>query len=178
MEFAFRDAGASDVEHVRWALYTALAWNPDRQLPPLETTLDHPEAARYHRDWGRAGDVGVIATCDGAAVGVAYCRLFTDSDHGHGYVDAHTPEVAVAVADAHRGAGLGTRLLRELAEAARARGFTQLSLSVDEGNPALRLYERLGYRKVSTDDDGVRMVLDLALSSAGAGEAGTRFAAR
>jgi GNAT superfamily N-acetyltransferase len=156
-----RQAGAEDLEHVRWALYTALAWNPERELPPPEVTLQHPEAARYHHGWGRPGDLGVIATVSGQVVGMAYCRLFTEDDHGHGYVDDETPEVAVAVRDGHRGRGLGGRLLTELAAAARAAGFRRLSLSVEAANPARQLYERLGYRLVSVDGNAVRMVLDL-----------------
>jgi ribosomal protein S18 acetylase RimI-like enzyme len=143
---SLRDAGREDLEHIRWALYTALDWNPQRELRPFELTLEHPEAARYHRDWGRPGDLGVIAEVGEEVVGVAYCRLFTDADHGHGYVDEHTPELAVAVAESQRGAGIGTMLMDGLAAAALAAGFAQLSLSVDADNPARRLYERLGYR--------------------------------
>jgi len=157
----FRHAGADDVGDVRWALFEAVSWNPERRLPPFEVTIEHPELARYHRDWGRPGDVGVIARRGEDVVGVALCRLFTDDDHGHGYVDAETPELAVAVAEAHRGAGLGTRLLEELAAAARAAGFARLSLSVDEGNPAVRLYERLDYRELSRDEGGIRMIREL-----------------
>jgi GNAT superfamily N-acetyltransferase len=69
--------------------------------------MEHPDAAIYHRDWGRHGDLGVIATEDGEVVGVAYCRLFTDDDHGHGYVDAATPEIAIAVREGRRGEGIG-----------------------------------------------------------------------
>jgi GNAT superfamily N-acetyltransferase len=161
MLLVLREATADDVEHVRWALYTALAWNPERLLPPPEITLEHPEAARYHRGWGRPGDLGVIATVDGRTVGVAYCRLFTDDDHGHGYVDERTPEVAVAVRDGHRGRGLGARLLERLADLARGAGFERLSLSVDAANPARRLYERLAYSELAVDEDGVRMTLEL-----------------
>jgi GNAT superfamily N-acetyltransferase len=151
-----------DVDLIRWALYEALAWNPKRELPARDAVLAHPEASRYHVGWGRRGDIGVVATADDETVGVAYCRLFTDADHGHGFVDDRTPEVAVAVRDGWRGTGLGTRLMNRLANAARTAGFQRLSLSVDTDNPARRLYERLGYREVSVDDGGVRMLLELS----------------
>ena len=160
-DVSLRPLGVDDLEHVRWCLYEAVAWDPERELPPFELTIEHPELAPYHRGWGRPGDLGVVAESDGAVVGVALARLFTDEDHGHGYVDGETPELAVAVADGRRGDGLGTRLLRELAQAAQAAGFRRLSLSVDGENRAVRLYERLGYRELTRDEDGVRMLLDL-----------------
>jgi ribosomal protein S18 acetylase RimI-like enzyme len=161
VQLAFREATADDLEHIRWALYTALAWNPERELPPPEVTVEHAEAVRYHRDWGRPGDLGVIAESGGEVVGVAYCRLFTDDDHGYGYVDAETPEIALAVSESHRGSGVGGRLLTELEEAARAAGFRRLSLSVEATNRARHLYERAGYRMLDVDGTAVRMVLDL-----------------
>lgn len=158
---SLRPATVDDLEHVKWALYAALAWDPQRDLPPPELTLAHPEARRYHGDWGRPGDLGVIAERATAVVGVAYGRLFTDEDHGHGYVDEQTPEIAIAVHESERGRGIGTLLLHALAERAREAGLTRLSLSVDTDNPARRLYERLGYRTISIDDDGARMLLAL-----------------
>jgi GNAT superfamily N-acetyltransferase len=159
LDAVLRPARPDDVVHVRWALYTALAWDPERRLPPPEVTLEHPAASRYHRDWGRPGDLGVVAEAAGRVVGVAYCRLFTEADHGHGYVDEETPEVAVAVREENRGEGLGARLLSALADTAHAAGFERLSLSVAAENPARRLYERLGYREISSDGDGIRMLL-------------------
>jgi ribosomal protein S18 acetylase RimI-like enzyme len=161
MDVVLRPADADDVHHVKWALFEAVAWNPERRLPPFEVTIEHPQLARYHRDWGRSGDLGIVATHGEDVVGVALCRLFTDDDHGHGYVDETTPELAVAVAETWRGSGLGTRLLDELANTARAAGVARISLSVDLANPALRLYERLGYRELSRDESGVRMIRDL-----------------
>lgn len=161
MHLAFREATVDDVEHIRWALYAALAWNPERELSPPDVALEHPEAVRYHQDWGRTGDLGVIAEADGEVVGVAYCRLFTADDHGYGYVDAETPEIAIAVRDRHRGAGVGERLLADLATAARDAGFRRLSLSVEATNRARRLYERAGYREIGVEGQAVRMVLDL-----------------
>jgi GNAT superfamily N-acetyltransferase len=162
VDLTIRELGAEDVEHVKWALYEAVSWDPERELPPYEFVIEHPELARYHLGWGRPGDLSIAAEADGEVVGVAFYRLFTADDHGHGYVDDETPELGIAVADGRRGLGVGTLLMNELAERARADGVQRLSLSVDAGNPALRLYERLGYSEVSRDDGGVRMVLELA----------------
>jgi len=160
-EIRLRPLGPDGGEHVRWALFEAVAWDPRRELPPFEVTIEHPELARYHVEWGRPGDLGVVAERGGEVVGVALARFFTEDDHGHGYVDDETPELAVAVAQEARGNGIGTLLLNELAAAARGAGVRRLSLSVDRENPALRLYERLGYRELARDEDGVRMALDL-----------------
>jgi GNAT superfamily N-acetyltransferase len=161
MDAVLRRAGESDLEHIKWGLYAAVTWDPTREIPPAEVVIEHAELARYHRDWMRPGDLGVVAERDGSVIGVAFCRLFSAEDHGHGYLDDETPEVAVAVAEGCRGGGIGTRLMEELADAARRSGSTRLSLSVDTKNPARRLYGRIGYRVISDDETGVRMVLDL-----------------
>jgi ribosomal protein S18 acetylase RimI-like enzyme len=161
MDVVLRAGGPQDHEHVKWALYEAIAWNPERRIPPFEVALEHPQLLIYHRDWGRRGDLAVIAEADGDVVGVAACRLYTDEEHGHGYVDARTPEIAIAVAERFRGRGIGTRLLDALARTAETAAFERLSLSVDAANRARALYERCGYRELSVDDRGVRMVKDL-----------------
>ncbi|PIW55168.1 MAG: ribosomal-protein-alanine acetyltransferase [Sphingomonadales bacterium CG12_big_fil_rev_8_21_14_0_65_65_10] len=51
----------------------------------------------------------------------------------------------IAVDPAHREAGLGARLLALLAADARARGGERLFLEMREGNPAVRLYDRIGF---------------------------------
>lgn len=153
-----RPAGAGDLDVLKRALFEAVSWNPERELPPYELVIAHPELARYHDAWGREGDLGVIAEDNGEVVGAALCRLFTEDDHGHGYVDAETPELAVAVWDGYRGEGIGSRLMTAIEDAARDAGFAQISLSVDADNPARRLYERLGYATLTVDEDGVRML--------------------
>ncbi len=157
-----RELGSEEVAEVRWALYEAVSWDPGRELPPFEVAIEHPQLAIYHRDWGRPGDLGLVAEFEGDVVGVAFFRFCTDEEHGHGYVDHETPELGIAVRDGLRGKGIGSLLLAELARRARSHGIGRLSLSVDSENPAMRLYERTGYVEVSRDDTGgVRMVLEL-----------------
>jgi ribosomal protein S18 acetylase RimI-like enzyme len=71
-----------------------------------------------------------------------------------------TPEemrlVDIALLSPYRGQGLGERLLRGLCERAAEAGLP-LRLSVRPGNPALTLYERLGFRRVSSDGINIAM---------------------
>jgi len=55
-----------------------------------------------------------------------------------------------------RGSGIGTKLLRDLQEEARASGKS-LSIHVERFNRALGLYERLGFRQV--EDKGVYLLM-------------------
>jgi len=58
--------------------------------------------------------------------------------------------VDIALIPSARGAGLGGAILRQLLEEAAARG-SGVSIHVERFNPALRLYERLGFREVDTN---------------------------
>ncbi|HVE95300.1 MAG TPA: GNAT family N-acetyltransferase [Acidimicrobiales bacterium] len=156
-----RDLTREDLPFLREMLYAAAAWNPDREYPPVEVALEHPSLRVFHADWGRAGDVGVVAEENGQRVGAACYRLFTAEEHGEGYIDEQTPELGVAVVHEHRGRGIGTALLEALRERAQAAGISRLGLSVEPENPARRLYERLGYVELQPDDDEGRMVLNL-----------------
>ena len=62
----------------------------------------------------------------------------------------------IALLPEHRGAGIGAKLLRELQEEAQSAGKS-LTIHVERFNPALRLYERLGFK--ITEDKGVYLLL-------------------
>ena len=85
----------------------------------------------------------------------------TSEDPGYGFVNDQAPEVCLAVVPDHRGRGVGGALLRELRDAASSQGYSALSLSVEKGNPALRLYERNGFVKLFETEDAWAMGADL-----------------
>ena len=57
----------------------------------------------------------------------------------------HIAVLGISVAKSHRGSGIGTQLLQSLIDWARETGVRRLSLEMIEGNPAERLYERMGF---------------------------------
>ncbi len=163
-EVFIRETNSDDaLSIVQRILFEAATWDvEDRSvLPPLEAAVDHPELVIYHSGWGRVGDELVVARVSTEIVGGAYFRLFTDDEHGHGYVDSDTPELAIAVFDGYRGRGLGRRLMGELERVAIEFGTTRLALSVDTDNPASRLYDRCGYVTIEDDGSSLLMVKNL-----------------
>ena len=57
--------------------------------------------------------------------------------------------VDVSLTPEYRGKGIGTMFLRELLNEAEASGKS-VSIHVEHFNPAMRLYERLGFRRIDT----------------------------
>jgi GNAT superfamily N-acetyltransferase len=157
-----RDLCDDEFAFMQEMLIAALAWSPDRELPPAELVLAHPQVVVFHEGWGRAGDTALVAEDGGQRVGLVWLRFFTEEAHGEGFVDETTPELAIAVVDGHRGQGIGTRLMEKIHDRARQNGVARISLSVDAENPAKRLYERLGYVDYVPEDELERMVLDLS----------------
>jgi ribosomal protein S18 acetylase RimI-like enzyme len=70
--------------------------------------------------------------------------------------------VDISLLPEHRGSGIGTKLLRELQEEARSAGKS-LTIHVERFNPALRLYQRLGFKQV--EDKGVYLLLEWSAPS-------------
>lgn len=67
--------------------------------------------------------------------------------------------VDIALLPEHRGGGVGTRLLREVFAEADRDG-KRVSVHVEKFNPALRLYERLGFEVA--EDKGVYLLMSRA----------------
>jgi ribosomal protein S18 acetylase RimI-like enzyme len=151
-----RPGGREDVRFLRDMLRHAYYWRASSYDAPLEPTVQ-----RYVNGWGRRGDAAVIAIEGRSPVGAAWYRLFPAGAPGYGFVDEQTPELSIAVVPSRRGRGYGDELLHGLFERARKDGFERLSLSVEPENPALHLYERLGFRRVGEQGGSLTMVAEL-----------------
>jgi ribosomal protein S18 acetylase RimI-like enzyme len=145
-----RRGGHGDVPFMRSMLAHAYNWRVnafDAEIP----------LSRYVENWGRTGDVTLIATETGHRVGAAWFRLFRESAPGYAFVDERTPELTIAVVPSRRQHGVGRELMEELLRRAAAEGHEAISLSVEQDSPAVGFYERHGFERVGESAGAIVM---------------------
>jgi ribosomal protein S18 acetylase RimI-like enzyme len=155
-----REGTALDLPFLEQMLYETFFWNGTSR-PPLDEVRCRPEFCSLLAAWGRTGDVALVADRAGVGVGAAWFRSWTSGEHSYGFVGDDIPELGLAVAPSFRGQGIGRLLLRTAIECVRERAYRGLSLSVDPANPARRLYESEGFRKVGEVETSWTMLLEL-----------------
>lgn len=104
-----------------------------------QATVTHEQESSFRDRW-KLAEVRVI-TCDGADVGWLQIRIEDDSLF----------LVQLFVEPTHQGKGIGTATIGRLMNEAALAGMP-MTLGVVKTNPALRLYERLGFTITREDD--------------------------
>ena len=150
-----RKGSPADVPFMRSMLAHAYGWRVNALDADIPLT-------RYVDNWGRPGDVAIIAHETGNRVGAAWLRVFKASEPGYGFIDEQTPELSIAVVPSRRGHGFGGELMDALLARARAEGYHAISLSVASDSPAVHLYQRYGFAKVDERDGATTMRAELA----------------
>ena len=158
--FSIRRAGPADADFLADMLVEAVNWDPAKNCSRDEVLAD-PSYGHYIIGWPQPGDLGLIAEIGGVPAGAAWLRFFPVSYPSYGFIGPDVPELIIGLRAEGRGQGAGRALLRGLADAARAAGIRQISLSAGRANYAHRLYLAEGYRVVGGDHDSDTMVLDL-----------------
>ena len=153
-----RQLTAADEPFLWEMLYQAL-YVPEGAEPLPRDIVKRPEISRYVQNWGNNDDMGFIAIdeIEQRAMGAVWIRLLTGENKGYGYVNDRTPELSIAVLPEYRTRGVGTRLLVHLLKNIQTR-YQAISLSVSPNNPALRLYQRLGFEKVEAIGNSLTMI--------------------
>ncbi|MGG1676079.1 GNAT family N-acetyltransferase [Neobacillus sp. NRS-1170] len=140
-------------------LYQAI-FIPDGEPRPSKDILKEPNIQQSLKGWGRKGDTALIAIdAYNNPIGAVWVRLFDDLNKTFGYIDSQTPLLGMALLPEYRGSGIGTALLGEMLRITKEAGFGAVSLSVDPNNPALKLYNRLGFQKVGFDGTSWNMIV-------------------
>ncbi|WP_354670002.1 GNAT family N-acetyltransferase [Paenibacillus sp. BSR1-1] len=141
-------------------LYQAI-FIPDGKHRPSRDILMEPNIQQSLKGWGRKGDTALIAIdASNNPIGAVWVRLFDENNSTYGYINSQTPLLGMALLPEYRGKGIGTALLGEMLRITKEAGFGAVSLSVDPKNPALKLYNRLGFKKVGVDGTSWNMIVE------------------
>jgi GNAT superfamily N-acetyltransferase len=154
MDYMIRPLTAAD-EPILWEmLYQAL--HTSEGAPP-RGIVRQAQFARYVEGWGRAGDTGFVAhdATEGELLGAVWLRLPTGGHKGLGHEEKVTPELAFAVRPGHRRRGIGAALLTQLVKVNPQ--YSTISIRASTKNPAVRLYERFGFKIVQQSAESVTM---------------------
>jgi ribosomal protein S18 acetylase RimI-like enzyme len=147
MDYVIRPLTPAD-EPILWEMLYLGLQTAEGETAPSRDIMRRPELARYVEGWGRPGDAGFVAhdRDEDKLLGAVWFRLSTG--------DA-TPELAFAVKPSHRRHGIGAALLTQWVRANPEQ--SAISLRVAASNPAVRLYERFGFKIVQQSDESVTM---------------------
>jgi ribosomal protein S18 acetylase RimI-like enzyme len=146
MDYEIRPLTGED-EPILWEMLYQALHNAEGEDTPREI-VQRPEFARYVEGWGRAGDTGFVAHDpeDEQLLGSVWFREPAPNT---------TPELAFAVKSGHRRRGIGAALLTQWVRANPQQ--STISLRVPPSHPAVRLYERFGFKVVSEESESVTM---------------------
>jgi ribosomal protein S18 acetylase RimI-like enzyme len=154
MDYVIRPLTAAD-EPILWeTLYQGLQTTKGEAAPSRDI-VRQPEFARYVKGWGRAGDTGFVAYAakqKDELLGAVWLRVPTAQ---HVSEAESTPELAFAVKPGHRRHGIGAALLTQLVKTNPQQSM--ISIRAPANNPAVRLYERFGFKIVRQSSESVTM---------------------
>jgi GNAT superfamily N-acetyltransferase len=145
---------AADIPRLE-PLWVAVHHVHQESMPELAPYVDDTTTWAYHVDLyaellGKPDSILLLALVDGELAGYGLACVH-DVD-GTWIPDtwvtgARIGEVeSLSVSAAHRGAGIGTQLLDELEAFLHEVGAEDIIIGALPGNPAVRLYERRGYK--------------------------------
>ena len=159
-DFLLRRAGGSDLPFLERVFVIAADWNP-ATAHGEDHWMSHPLLEKYLGSWREGSDFGFVVEAAAEPIGAVWMRYFEQADESYGFVDAETPEITLGVREGFRGEGVGRALLQAAKDAAPAR----LSLSVEDGNRVIRLYESMGFVPVGRVGNATTMLWSPASDS-------------
>lgn len=148
-----RQATAADLPFLEEVFVMTADWNP-ANVKGAEFWRTDPTFQKYIGGFPRETDRGFVAERDGQDAGAVWWRYFTAADPGYGYVADDIPEIGIGVVAGRRGEGIGRALLNAIIAASDG----DLSLSVEDGNPAEELYRKQGFVPVGRVGNSTTML--------------------
>lgn len=138
-------------------LYEAIFIPKGEEKPPREI-IKNEELQVYTKDFGLFKDDNcLVAEVNDKVVGACWTRIMND----YGHIDNETPSFAISLYEEYRGMRIGTKLMKEMLKLLKEKGYSKASLSVQKKNYAVKMYENVGFKIVSENEEEYIMVCNL-----------------
>ncbi len=156
MDYKIREIKESEYPVLSDFLYEAI-FIPEGTKKPSRSIIEQPELQVYIADFGKADDWCLVAEIKGKIVGAVWVRIMDD----YGHIDDETPSLAISLYEEYRHLGLGTKLMKEMLQFLKDKGYKQTSLSVQKANNAVNMYRKVGFEVVKENEEEYIMVCRL-----------------
>ena len=138
-------------------LYQAIFIPEGVEKPGIEI-LKQPELQVYIDHFGEGeADFCLLAETDSQVIGAVWTRIMND----YGHIGDDIPSLAISILPEYRNQSVGTALMKRMLVLLRENGYSQVSLSVQKDNYAVRLYQKTGFRIFRETDEEYIMIADL-----------------
>ena len=157
MEYKIRQMKNTEYPLLNDFLYEAI-FIPEGTEKPSKSIIEQPELQVYVADFGKKEhDIAFVAEVNQKIIGAVWVRIMND----YGHIDNTTPSLAMSVFKEYQGLGVGTALLEELIATLKSKGYSQVSLSVQKDNYAVKMYQKVGFTILKEVDEEYIMVIAL-----------------
>ena len=149
MNLIIRNIKTEEYPLLKDYLYDAI-FTPQGVKPPDKSIINNEDLQVYIKDFGnKKDDICFLAEMDHDIVGAVWIRIMND----YGHIDDQTPSLAISVKKEYRGLGIGTKLMETMLVSVKHHGYQSVSLSVQKANPAVHLYQRLGFQIIKENEE-------------------------
>lgn len=138
-------------------IYEAI-FQKDKSHLVSRTIIQKPEVFAYIDGFGKkSDDIALVAVVNKVVVGAVWVRCID----GYGHLEKGVPEFAISLYPEFRHLGIGTKLMKEMLIELKNRGYKKTSLAVQKENYAVRMYSKVGFKKVKETDEEYIMICNL-----------------
>ena len=137
-------------------LYEAI-FIPEGVEKPSKNIIKNKELQLYIEEFGKDDDNCLVAVDNNRIIGACWTRIMND----YGHIDDETPSFAISLYEEYRGKGIGTKLMYEMLEILKSKGYKKTSLAVQKVNYAVKMYEKVGFKIIDENAEEYIMVCDL-----------------
>ncbi len=160
-DITIREIETKELDILEDMLYESIYQKDETNLI-LREVINIPKIRVYIDKFGqKKDDYCLVADFNDQIIGAVWVRILADEIRGYGNIDDKTPEFVISLFKEYRKQGIGTMLMKKMLAYLTKKDYTQVSLSVQKENYAIRMYQNLGFEIIDENNEDYLMLLKI-----------------